>query len=134
MSTSILSIIYILYLLNIASSAISTNHPNELYIFYNHTNAALWTQDSSLLQQYTNIIHKSVLLSLQNLTGHSMNISKQSPYQNQPWTYGGIVSWIPCMTFTIKLSSGPIDCPDTAFSDPSANKYDNYNLSHLRSS
>ena len=108
-----------LLLINYTQSSITKTSFNELYLFYNHTNPSYWTQDTLNLEGYSKIFHQSVLLSLQNLTGHSMNISQQVPFENQAWTYGGIVDWKPCMVFNIKLSSG--DCP--SISNPVHTKF-----------
>mmetsp|Transcript_18722 Transcript_18722/g.29707 ORF Transcript_18722/g.29707 Transcript_18722/m.29707 type:complete len:297 (-) Transcript_18722:32-922(-) len=98
-------------------------YSNELYIFYNHSNAEYWTQNEDTLLRYNELLRKSFYVTLANLTGHSMNISQQTAFENQPWSHGGIEHWTPCLLFNTLLSTAPDLCPSVPVNAPSNAQY-----------
>ena len=111
MSSAINTVLHLFIFARVVCYFVIRTSQHELYMFYNHSNITHWIQNEQYLMQYSNILHQSVLYTLLNITGHSMNISIQSSYKNQSWSYGGISNLIPCMVFNTKLSTAPDNCP-----------------------
>ena len=88
----------------------------ELYVYYNETNSSYWTSTPQLLQQYAQFTQQAILLTFTNLTGFNMTYGVDI-YINEPWNQAGIINWVNCMIFTIKITTLP-GCPRIPDPDP----------------
>ena len=82
----------------------------ELYEFYNESNSA-YRGEMAMYRRYSQWVHEAVIWTLQNVTGHSMDIHDGDGYYGQQWHFGGVSQWIGCMVFNERLNDSLVGCP-----------------------